>query len=256
MKFLFLPDGEDPDTYIRQIGKEKFESKVNQSMGFTQFLFGNLEAGLDSSSIEGKAALSKLAVPLISELPEGVFKQLVIKELAERTGLERDKLITTTGLDRFSGFGRTARTETSVTVPGRQLRFSKLTEYSLQLLIRRPTVATSVTDDAISTLDGWPEAQILVDLVRWVKQAGETSTLLLLSHYEETPYFDYFKQLAEQDPMLALDQLQNEFLDTINKMLVEADSQQKQKVIDELATKPLSELTVLERKMLQNYRKN
>jgi len=63
------------------------------------------------------------------------------------------------------------------------------------------------------------------------------------------------KQLAEQDPMLSADQLMNEFIETLKKILKEGDIQQKQKVIDQLATKPLSELTAVERIMLQNYRK-
>ena len=255
VKFLFLPDGEDPDSYIRRVGKTKFESKVNQSLGFTQFLFEKLESELDMNSIEGKAALSKLAVPLVREMAEGVFKQLVIKELSERTGLEREKLIRTTGLDRITGADQTERTETSPAVMGKQLRFSKLVEYSLQLLIREPTLAKFLGDQTLLRLDGRPQSQILVDMVRWVKRVGEISTTLLLSHYQESSYFDYLKQLAEQDLMLTEDQLKNEFLDTVNKIMAEGDSEQKQKVIDQLATKSLSELTSAERQMLQNYRK-
>ena len=256
VKFLFLPDGEDPDTYVRQIGKIEFELKVDQAIGFSQFLFQNLELEIDANSIEGKAALSKLAVPLISELPEGVFKQLVIKELSERTGLETEKLITTTGLDRSSVADQTLGVELSRASTQRQFRLSKLAEYSLHLLIREPILATFVSPNALSKLDGRPESQILVELVRWVQHVGDTSTTLLLSQYQDSSYFDYLKQLAEQDPMLAGDQLEEEFIGTVDKILAEADSQQKQKVIDELVTKPLSELTASERHMLQNHRKS
>ena len=138
---------------------------------------------------------------------------------------------------------------------GKQLRFSKLVEYSLQLLIREPTLAKFLGDQTLLRLDGRAQSQILVDMVRWVKRVGEISTTLLLSHYQESSYFDYLKQLAEQDLMLTEDQLKNEFLDTVNKIMAEGDSEQKQKVIDQLATKSLSELTSAERQMLQNYRK-
>ena len=256
-KFLFLPDGEDPDTYVRQVGKAKFEAEIDKALGFTEFFFQGLESDLDAATTEGKAALSKLAVPLIAELPEGVFKQLVIKELSERTGLDSDKLVTTTGLDRPPDPDRTVRTEPSRTSTQRQLKLSKLAEYALQLLLRQPNVATSLDEDNLSRLDGRPEWQILVELVRWVHHAeGGTSTMLLLSHYQESPYFEYLKQLAEQDPLLSADQLKGEFLETLKKMLAEGDNQQKQRVIDELTAKPLSELTLVEREMLQNYRKN
>ena len=258
VKFLFLPDGEDPDTYVRQIGKIEFELKVDQAIGFSRFLFQNLELELDidANSIEGKAALSKLAVPLISELPQGVFKQLIIQELSERTGLETEKFITSAGLDRSSVADQTFEVELSRANSQRQLRLSKLAEYSLHLLIREPIIATFVSPNVLSKLDGLPESQILVELVRWVQHVGDTSTTLLLSQYQDSSYFDYLKKLAEQDPMLERDQLGEEFLGALDKILAEADSQQKQKVIDELVTKPLSELTASERHMLQNHRKS
>ena len=254
-KFLFLPDGEDPDTFVRQFGKVEFEAEVDKALGFTEFFFQNLEADLDVSSTEGKAALSKVAVPLIAGLPEGVFKQLVIKELSERTGLDTDKLTSTTGLDRQVAPGRAAQADLTRAVAQRQLKLSKLAEYALQLLLRRPEMAASVDATMVARLDGRPEWQVLVELIRWAQKAGETSTMLLLSHYQESPYFDFLRQMAEQDPVLSADQLNGEFHGTLEKMLLEGEYQQKQRVVDELTSKPLSELTAAEREMLQNYRK-
>ena len=79
--------------------------------------------------------------------------------------------------------------------------------------------------------------------------------MLLLSHYHDTPYFGDLRRLAEQDPMLSQDQLAEEFLDTLRKMLQDSDLQQKQKVIEMLTRKPLSELSPEERQMLANYRR-
>ena len=112
-----------------------------------------------------------------------------------------------------------------------------------------------VTDSAISRLDGRPEWQILVELIRWAQEAKDTSTILLLSHYQDTPYFDYLKQLAEQDLVLSADQFDNEFRKTLEKMLLEGEFEQKQRVVDDLIDKPLSKLTPAERRMLQNHLK-
>jgi DNA primase len=91
-RFLFLPDGEDPDTLVRKEGKDKFEWRINQAPHLTDFLFDHLQEGLDMSSMEGKAALSQLSMPLIQKIPEGVFKQLVVGKLSELTGLSSEKL--------------------------------------------------------------------------------------------------------------------------------------------------------------------
>lgn len=93
-RFLFLPEGEDPDTLVRKEGKDKFEWRINQAPHLTDFLFDHLQEGLDMSSMEGKATLSQLSMPLIQKIPEGVFKQLVIGKLSELTGLSSEKLIT------------------------------------------------------------------------------------------------------------------------------------------------------------------
>ena len=254
-KFLFLPDGEDPDTYVRQFGPKAFEAQFEKAVGFTEFFFLHLESTVDTNTTEGKAALSKMAVPLIRGLPGGVFKQLVIKQLSNRTGLDTDKLIRTTGLDsQPERAPPTARYNSRATTQ-RQLKLSRLAEYALQLLLRRPVMTSLVTESTISRLDGRPEWQILVELIRWAQEAKDTSTILLLSHYQDTPYFDYLKQLAEQDLVLSADQLDNEFLTTLEKMLLEAEFEQKQRVVDDLIDKPLSKLTPAERRMLQNHLK-
>jgi hypothetical protein len=113
-----------------------------------------------------------------------------------------------------------------------------------------------VDDVGLAKLDGVTEWQLLVELVRWVQQAKDTSPMLLLSHYQDGPYFDYLRGLAEQDPMLSQDQLADEFLDTLRKMVRESESEQKQRVIDGLKQKPLSELSPAERELLTNYRRS
>lgn len=86
--FLFLPEGEDPDTLIRVDGCELFEHKLKSAMPLGEFLFEHLKSEIDTSSFEGKAKLAKAAQPLIAQLPEGVLKQLMTQRLSELTGLD------------------------------------------------------------------------------------------------------------------------------------------------------------------------
>jgi len=93
VKFLFLPDGEDPDTLIRQIGAEKFSHMIELAVPLEDFLFDAVADGLDVQSMEGRARLSKLAAPLLDKLPKGVFRELMFANLANRTGLGKDTLL-------------------------------------------------------------------------------------------------------------------------------------------------------------------
>ncbi|MGB1685369.1 MAG: DNA primase [Pseudomonadales bacterium] len=251
-RFLFLPDGEDPDTFVRQNGKEAFEAAIDESLGFSEFFFQSLEADLDMQVAEGRAALSKAAVPFIAELPEGVLKQLVIDELSHRTGLATERLVDAAGLDQQAP-ARHVGTER--VQQQRRLKLSRLGEHALTLLLRQPDVANLLDADDLAKLEGETAWQILVEVIRWVQQSEEVSTILLLSHYQDGPYFQFLKQLAENDPMLTQDQIAEEFLGTLRKMVSEEDTQKKQMVIDDLVAKKPSDLTEEERQLLRSYRR-
>ena len=89
VKFLFLPEGEDPDTLVRQIGPEKFERMVELAVPLEDYLFDAVADGLNIRTMEGRATFSKRAAPLLDRLPKGVFRELMFESLATRTGLNR-----------------------------------------------------------------------------------------------------------------------------------------------------------------------
>ena len=97
MKFLFLPDGEDPDTLVRQIGKDAFEEKLqNESMPLSRFFFENLLQRHHVSSAEGKAALKAQAMPMIEQIVGDNQRAILTSDLSAHMGehhrhkLERD----------------------------------------------------------------------------------------------------------------------------------------------------------------------
>lgn len=92
VKFLFLPEGEDPDTLVRQIGMEKFEHMIELAVPFEDYLFDAVAEGLNIRTMEGRATFSKRAAPLLDRLPKGVFRELMFESLATRTGLNRNIL--------------------------------------------------------------------------------------------------------------------------------------------------------------------
>lgn len=92
VKFLFLPENEDPDTLVRQIGPEKFERMIELAVPFEDYLFDAVADGLNIRTMEGRATFSKRAAPLLDRLPKGVFRELMFESLATRTGLNRNVL--------------------------------------------------------------------------------------------------------------------------------------------------------------------
>jgi len=92
VKFLFLPEGEDPDTLVRKIGPEKFETMISMAVPLEDQLFDTAADGLNIRTMEGRATFSKRAAPMLDKLPKSVFKELMFENLATRTGLSRNIL--------------------------------------------------------------------------------------------------------------------------------------------------------------------
>ena len=92
VKFLFLPEGEDPDTVVRSKGAQHLEHMFDTAAPLELFLFEQMGAGIDLTTMDGKARLSKLVAPYINQIPDGVYKTLLFKSLAERTDMDVESL--------------------------------------------------------------------------------------------------------------------------------------------------------------------
>lgn len=92
IKFLFLPEGEDPDTMIRKEGPEVFEDLAINAQPLSEFFFQSVGEDIDSKTLDGKARLAKLAAPHIERIPKGIFRQLMLDKLASITELSSTAL--------------------------------------------------------------------------------------------------------------------------------------------------------------------
>ncbi len=87
-RFLFLPEGEDPDSLVRQTGAAAFGDLTEQALPLSEFLFQRLAAQVDMQSLDGRARLGEIAKPLLERLPGGMFRDMMYQALYERIGLE------------------------------------------------------------------------------------------------------------------------------------------------------------------------
>ena len=86
--FLFLPEGEDPDTIVRNEGAPGFEARLAAATPLSQFLFDHLaEDGINLATLDGKARLAERAKPMLAQLPDGAFADLMRQRLTELTGV-------------------------------------------------------------------------------------------------------------------------------------------------------------------------
>ncbi len=92
VRFLFLPQGEDPDSYVRQHGKENFEKLLDDAIPLSQFLLNELSSRVDRSTAEGRAHLLQEAKPLIKEITAPMLSLMLRKQLADLAGFTQQEL--------------------------------------------------------------------------------------------------------------------------------------------------------------------
>ncbi len=91
-RFLFLPEGEDPDTLVRAQGPEALLALTDKADTLATYLFRHLSEGLDLNTVDGRARLARLALPFLDRPAGPVYRALLEEELARLTRLERSAL--------------------------------------------------------------------------------------------------------------------------------------------------------------------
>lgn len=87
LRFLFLPEGEDPDTLVRAEGREAFEQRLTRAQPLSQLLFEHLAGQVDMISPDGRARLVNLAKPLIAQVPAGIYRDMLEQRLVALAGI-------------------------------------------------------------------------------------------------------------------------------------------------------------------------
>jgi DNA primase len=92
IRFMFLPEGHDPDSYVNELGTDAFLKALDEGVALSEFLIQELAGQVDMNTVDGRARLAELARPLVNKVPAGVYRELLIESLAERVGLTAAKL--------------------------------------------------------------------------------------------------------------------------------------------------------------------
>lgn len=85
VKFLFLPDGEDPDSYCRAVGKEAFLKLLSQSLSLSEYFFSTLCDRYPPDNVENRAELIRTGRQYIEKLPKGTYHSMMLEALAQLT---------------------------------------------------------------------------------------------------------------------------------------------------------------------------
>ncbi len=244
VRFLFLPDGEDPDTLVRKIGKTRFLELMDEATPLADFFFDHLCEGLNPDSIEGKAKLSSLALPLLRQLPKGIYRQLMIDRLAKMAGVEGRAIEEMMGsatpvsspssneepphypVPPEASYGHRSREKASTPKAVEKALPRSPGLKAIELLLYKPEVGAALDKDMeLLRENGDQYTDLLLELVELVQQDPTTNTYTMLGHCYGTPLGNQLTQLMKKEKITPLEGVNSEFHYLIESLL--SDAQKK-----------------------------
>jgi len=221
--FLFLPDGEDPDTIVRKEGADGFAQRLQQAMPLSEFFYNELGKDVNLGTLDGKARLAERCKPWLAQIPDGAFGDLMRQRLTELTGVG-------------------ARSSTPDThVPAQRARSAQtahaprqtLVRIAIARLVQQPALALALEPPYRFALLRQPGVELLSEIIGLVRERPDINTGALLEHFGERDEAAALQKLATQSLPGEAAAWREEFLDTMAQL----EKQTLQQRLDELQAK-------------------
>jgi DNA primase len=203
VRFLFLPEGEDPDTLVRREGADGFAARLDAAVPLSKFLFDELARSLDTSTPDGKARLVAQAQPLLAKLPAGPFADLMAEELKRRAGHIGD------WRPRASARPQIRRASDRPLTP---------VQYAVAILVQHPELAADVDRARLEGPGELKGVDFLVQLIDFCGSRPKVSTAVVLEHWRDRPEGPFLSDLAARDLAGRAEQLAPALVESMDRI--------------------------------------
>jgi DNA primase len=251
-KFMFLPEGHDPDTLVAAEGADAFEARLQAALPLSEYLVQQLTSEVDLRHIDGRAKLKALAAPLFARLPEGIYREMLAEHLAARVGVPAAALrksfaagepprgsterapfqrgrFDSGPFERTPVQGRPVRRapgQRAETIGRGRGRISagrgNLLTQAIALVLHHPKAAAAAGDPEALTRVLKPGVLVLKELLEQAAAAANPSTALLLERWRDRPEYGRLAELAMGEPLVAdLEAAAQELRMAVEKLLRE-----------------------------------
>ena len=220
-RFLFLPDGHDPDSLVREEGPEAFARRMEQALPMLEYVFQVLEREEDLATVEGRARLAERARPLIASVQDGVLRDLMTQRLAESIHMDRDRL------ERRLAPKTIPKPTRSTTAPAARIDPSRSpVRMIIALLLTRPRLAETGPEAAELAQIRRKGADLMCELLEICRANPDLNTASLLERFRDHPAHAALERLAAWDLGFTEDaQFQEEYDQTMERLEAELTQQ-------------------------------
>lgn len=246
LRFVFLPEGDDPDSFIRREGTEAFFNLLKQAQPFADVFFNHLSAGIDLNAMAGKSQLVKAALPLLAKLPDGAMRLMLFESLGQMVRIAADRLQGMMHEMRESHINRQIVQQESEQQQ-QVIKLSKHERLAIALLIQNPNLANETTVPTDFS-QAEPALRFIAKLLEVIQAQPNVTTARLLERWRTHPIGPTLNELAHWQHHVPSAGLGAELQGAVSRIA----ERNQAKLVQNLMQKAKSgELTEAERHQLQ-----
>lgn len=237
-KFMFLPDGEDPDTMVSQLGADGFNKLVDKATPLSDFMLKRLLEQADYRTIDGQAKLIEEARPLISKLPKGGFLNLMVGRLAKYVQMAEPEL-----MRQLSGNQAIHQPVQQPRRSAKKLQAEKPStiKLAIAMLLEQPNLALIVDNPQELRNLLLPGVVLLHDLLVFIQGNPNITTGGLLERWRDTEEGRYLPKILNWEHHVPESGIESEFVAAIDGLKRQLKDQELENLLNSSKIAPLSD---------------
>jgi len=221
IKVMQIPIGDDPDDLIREHGLADFESRIDKAEALSDYFFNRLTQGLNLSTEEGKSGLINKAKGYLEKLPEGVFRDLMLRRLEQLSKVDNISSLMQPKERKRANKYKQAQEDTKLS-PMRLI---------LSLLLQNPSLLNILEKKPINwALIDVPGVELLKKIVEIIVSTPNISLACLIEYFRGQEEEKYIKIMMNHEFFISGDEIKAEFSGAIEQLM----KQGKEKQLDQL----------------------
>lgn len=245
INFLFLPDGQDPDSFVNEFGAEVFLQQLKNALSLSTFMFNNLEADVNLATIEGKAQFASAANNLINKITALEYKKLLQNEVNKKTNFIQ--------LNKTKNNNFSQKMPKSVAVFKQKPSLTTV-ELAIAMLLQNPNLERFVEPLEIIERSNLPNSTLLTQIARICRNSPHITTGRLVENWRQTPQQQIISKLASfkgVDNSLEIN-IQTAFIDYITAIINDIIATK----IKNTLVESLDDLSDVEKQNIVNLQRN
>lgn len=250
VNFLFLPEGEDPDSMVRKVGKDTFLRQIDQAQSLTDFLLQSLQQQSDLNTLEGRAKLASDSKAYVNKLPAGMLKNLLLEQITAITQIDATVLNQSIVAREAPKQAKNKPLAQSTNNP---IPLTKIRR-AMALLLQNPSFNRIAGDTQLFVDNGKTGELLFAELIAILRQHQGLNTASLLERYRQHTHFNALQKLATIELYESKEEQEALFVALVKDIHDELHNASASGQIESLLQKNPADLTEEEKALLKSHR--